>query len=114
LTFFGLSYDNAPQARNAVFSQIHEIVFHGKGGYDWHTIYDMPVWLRRFTFNKIHKFYQEEKEQYDNAKSSKNKTVINPDGKIESPEFLSKPSLNTPKPTISSPPTSKKPSVSFK
>ena len=74
----------------------------------------MPVWLRRFTFNKIQNFYQEEKEQYDNAKSSKNKTVINPDGKIESPEFLSKPPLNTPKPTTPVTPPSRKPSVSFK
>lgn len=114
MTFFGLNYKHAPKARNAVFSQIHEIVFHGKGGYDWHTIYNMPVWLRRFTFNKIQTFYLEEKKQYDNAKSNQNTTVINPDGKIESPEFLSKPSFTTPKPSIPSKKPSPNPTVNFK
>jgi len=32
---------------------IHEIVFHGNGGYDYDTIYNMPIWLRKFTFKKI-------------------------------------------------------------
>ena len=90
LAFFGLTFETAPQARNQIFTQIHQIVFHGKGGYDWHTIYNMPIWLRRFTFNQIQKHYQEEKEEYENAKSnnSSNKTVINQEGKIKSPEFL--------------------------
>ena len=37
----------------ALFSQIHEIVFHGQGGYDYETIYNMPIWLRKFTFKEI-------------------------------------------------------------
>ena len=36
-----------------LFTQIHEIIFHGKGGYDWNTVYSMPIWLRKFTFFKI-------------------------------------------------------------
>ena len=60
-----------------MFSQIHDIVFHGKGGYDWDTIYNMPVWLRRFTFEKIKEFYDKEREEAEkhqnilNNKSSK-------------------------------------------
>lgn len=42
---------------------IHEIVFHGKGGYDWDTIYNMPIWLRKFTFEKIKEFYDKEREE---------------------------------------------------
>ena len=49
LTFFGLT----PEYRQNLFSQIHEIVFHGKGGYDFHTVYNMPIWLRNFTFKKL-------------------------------------------------------------
>ena len=91
LTFFGLTYDLAPQARAAIFTQIHEIVFHGKGGYDWHTIYDMPIWLRRFTFNKIQSFYSEEKEAIENqGKGGGKQTVINSDGTIKTPELLQK------------------------
>ena len=53
LAFFGLTSENIPIIRANLFSQIHEIVFHGQGGYDWETVYNMPVWLRNFTFNKI-------------------------------------------------------------
>ena len=88
LGFFGLTYDIAPQSRSAIFTQIHQIVFHGKGGYDWHTVYNMPIWLRRFTFNEIQKFYDEEKSAYENKGKSGSKTVIGADGKVKAPEYL--------------------------
>jgi hypothetical protein len=88
LTFFGLTFDIIPQARAAIFTQIHEIVFHGKGGYDWNTIYNMTIWLRKFTFNKINEFYSKEKEQGETAKSGgKSKNLIDPSGKVNTPEF---------------------------
>jgi hypothetical protein len=59
LTFFGLT----PNYRLSVFNQIHDIVFHGKGGYTWETIYNMPIWLRNFTFNKINEFYENSNDQ---------------------------------------------------
>jgi len=92
LAFFGLTYDIAPQARAAIFTQIHEIVFHGKGGYDWHTVYNMPIWLRRFTFNKIQTHYTEEKDAMENKgkNNSGKQTVINSDGTIKSPELIQK------------------------
>jgi hypothetical protein len=75
LTFFGLT----PEYRLYLFSQIHEIVFHGKGGYDWDTIYSMPIWLRRFTFEKIKEFYEKEREESEkqqNLMSNKGKSNI--------------------------------------
>lgn len=63
LPFFILT----PEYRAAVFKQIHEIVFHGKGGFDWKTVYEMPIWLRRYTFNSINEFYKKEREEYDEA-----------------------------------------------
>lgn len=91
LAFFGLTYETIPQTRAAIFTQIHEIVFHGKGGYDWHTIYNMPIWLRRFTFSRIQDYYTEEKESLENkGKSGGKKTVINSDGTIKAPELLQK------------------------
>jgi len=89
LTFFGLTFDIAAEARASIFKQIHQIVFHGKGGYDWHTVYNMPIWLRRFTFIEIQKFYQEEKESIENQGKSGSKTVIGADGKVKAPEYLS-------------------------
>jgi len=59
LTFFGLT----PEYRPIIFSQIHEIVFHGNGGYDWDTVYNMPLWLRKFTFEKLKEYYEKQKEE---------------------------------------------------
>ncbi len=47
---------------------IHDIVYHGKGGFDWHTVYDMPIWLRRFTYKRISDFV--EKQNKDNKAQS--------------------------------------------
>ena len=88
LTFFGLTLDIAPQFRLNLFTQLHQIIFHGKGGYDWETIYNMPIWLRKFTFKQIKDFYDEEKKQMEDAKSGSSQTVIDTDGKVKSPEFL--------------------------
>ena len=47
-------------------------MFHGNGGYDWHTVYNMPIWLRNFTFKKLQDHYAKQKE--DSEKSNKNLT----------------------------------------
>jgi hypothetical protein len=85
LAFFGLTSDTAQETRLALFTQIHQIIFYGKGGYDWHTIYNMPIWLRRFTFKQISDYYLEEKSSYENKKG--NKTMIDSNGKVNTPEF---------------------------
>lgn len=97
LAFFGLTFDNVVQARAAIFTQIHEIVFHGKGGYDWNTVYNMPIWLRRFTFSKIHSYYMEEKESLEKKSTKGKQTVINSDGTVKTPDLLQK-TANTKKP----------------
>ena len=56
--FFGLTQTD----RIGIFTQIHEIVFHGNGGYDWHTVYNMPIWLRKFTFNSLKEHYTPKEE----------------------------------------------------
>lgn len=81
-TFFGQTLTNAKQNRLNLFTEIHEIVFHGQGGYDWETIYNMPIWLRRFTFNKIKEFYNKQNES--SQKSSSKNSVVNPDGTVKS------------------------------
>ena len=92
LAFFGLTSNNAPQARASLFNQIHQIVFYGKGGYDWHTVYNMPIWLRRWTFNEMRNHYTEEKDAIEGKTNSNGgkQTVINSDGTIKTPELLQK------------------------
>jgi len=45
-------------------------VFHGKGGYDFGTVYNMPIWLRRLTFKRIAEFYEEQNESSGNKPTS--------------------------------------------
>jgi hypothetical protein len=92
LGFFGLTSETAAIARANLFTQIHEICFHGKGGYDWPTVYAMPRWLRQFTFNRINEFYQKENEAHENASKGSNKsTLVNPDGTINRENWKSIP-----------------------
>jgi hypothetical protein len=70
LTFFGLT----PEYRPILFKQIHEIVFHGNGGYDWDTVYNMPLWLRRTTFNLIKEHYDKQNEDAEKQQNMLNNT----------------------------------------
>lgn len=57
--FFGLT----PDYREYLFTEIHEIVFWGQGGYSYDVIYNMPIWLRKFTFKKLRDHYQKTSTQ---------------------------------------------------
>ena len=67
--FFGLT----TEYRISLFKTIHNIVFHGNGGYDWDTVYNMPIWLRNFTFSEIKNYHDEINKQGQNEKSWVNK-----------------------------------------
>lgn len=60
LTFFSLTPEEASIYRNNVFTQIHEIVFHSKGGYDWYVVYNMPLPIRLFTWSKLKQWFDEQ------------------------------------------------------
>ena len=98
LTFFGLTLDIIPEARAALFKQIHEICFHGQGGYQWEIVYRMPTWLRKFTFKKIQDFHSEQNAQMKSQSNNEEKTLIDSSGKVNAPDFLEA-SKNYKKPT---------------
>jgi len=72
-----------------LFSQIHQILFHGKGGYDYITIYNMPIWLRKFTYSEMQSYYEEEKKAHEKASNGGKgaKNLVNSDGKVNTPAF---------------------------
>ena len=72
LTFFGLT----PKYREHIFTRIHEIVFYGQGGYDWDTIYNMPIRYRDFIYNQIRTHYEKQAQDAEKQqKSLKSKTA---------------------------------------
>ena len=64
LTFFGLTFETILSKRFNIFHECHEITFHGKG-YDYSTVYNMPLWLRRLTFNKLKTWYEPKNSNED-------------------------------------------------
>lgn len=95
LTFFGLTLSH----RTHMFNQIHEILFYGQGGYNYDVVYNMPIWLRKFTFNKLKDYNNKinNQESEDNVQKSiaamksvgatKDKPPIN---KISPPTYVTK------------------------
>lgn len=73
--------------RVTVFDQIHEIVFHGKGGFDYNTVYNMPIWLRRYTFKKIQEFYDKEAEE---SKKASQGQIEKKSSQVKVPDFAVK------------------------
>ncbi len=63
LTFFGLT----PQYRKLIFDQVHDLVFHGGGGFQYYDVYNMPIWLRSFHIKKISDFNKKENEKMEQA-----------------------------------------------
>ena len=52
-----------------MFAMIHDVVYHGNGGFDWNTVYHMPIWLRRFTYNRIASYVKDNNDAQQNATS---------------------------------------------
>jgi len=69
-----------------VFKEIHEIVLHGKGGYDWSTVYNMPLWLRKYTFHEIKQFYEKESDAASGV-SGDQTSLIDNKGNINKQQF---------------------------
>ena len=70
-TFFGLT----SEYRGLLFTQIHDLVYHGNGGFIHSEVYNMPIWMRRYHIQKINDFnkkQQEEREKQETQQSNTN------------------------------------------
>ena len=48
----------------------------------------MPIWLRKFTFHELKKFYDAEAEATKSTSKKSNQTnMVNPDGTVNVPAF---------------------------
>tara|TARA_R110000822_G_scaffold264115_1_gene388312 strand:+ start:1566 stop:1778 length:213 start_codon:yes stop_codon:yes gene_type:complete len=46
---------------------VHDLVYHGGGGFIYSEIYNMPIWLRKFHINKISEYNQEQNDKIEQA-----------------------------------------------
>jgi len=95
--FFSLTPKEAAQYRANLFSTIHDIVFHGGGGYDWHTVYEMPMWLRKFTFKKIQEHFENQQQQNKKSNSPNTTNDINEARNILKAAAANNPTQRNPK-----------------
>lgn len=94
LAFFGLTLISAKQNQLKLYKQIHQICFHGKGGYDWNTVYNLPIYLRNFIFFEIKKHYEEENTETENTKNP-DVQVVHPGSSNKSVKKVSPPSFKS-------------------
>ena len=67
-------------------------MFHGKGGYDFFSVYNMPIWLRNFTFNKLKSWYNEQQLQNgdDSWTQGSAKEEASKNKKVQVPTYVTK------------------------
>ena len=83
LTFFGLT----SKYRNVIFQQIHDLVYHGGGGFIHSEVYNMPIWMRKFHIQTINKFLKEKSDkqkEYNHQNQPSSNKVVGPNVKPSS------------------------------
>ena len=66
--FFGLSQEY----RKQFWVQIHDLVYHGNGGFIFSEVYNMPIWLRKFNINQINEYNKKQNDEMEKAKGQSN------------------------------------------
>ncbi len=61
--FFGLT----PDYKFQVYQEIHDLVYHGKGGFIYSEVYNMPIHLRRFHIRKINEVHEQQNKAHEDA-----------------------------------------------
>ena len=61
---------------------MHDLVYHGGGGFIHSEVYNMPTWLRRFHIGKINEFIEKQNEEQRKAQGNEqigdDKRVLGP------------------------------------
>ncbi len=64
-TFFGFK----PEDRVTHHESLFNLLWYGSGRWDWETLYNMPVYLRRFWIKKINKMTEEAQARAEQQRS---------------------------------------------
>ena len=55
-----------------MFIQIHDLTYHGNGGFTFFEVYNMPIWLRKFNISRINEHLKKEEEAVQKARGESN------------------------------------------
>lgn len=68
-TFFGLTQEYKLDVHRAIFN----LVTHGKGGWSWKDVYNLPIWLRNFYISELMDYTEKQRNAAANAPKGKKK-----------------------------------------
>ena len=51
---------------------MHDLVYHGGGGFIHSEVYNMPTWMRKFHILRINKYVKEKNEETEKAQKVNN------------------------------------------
>ncbi len=63
-TFFGFK----PVDRIKLHENLFNLIWHGAGRWDWDTVYNMPIFLRRFYISKVNKIIENQNKAVEEQK----------------------------------------------
>lgn len=48
-------------------TEVHDLVYHGNGGFIYSEVYNMPIQIRKFHIRKINDHIEKQNEEYEKA-----------------------------------------------
>lgn len=72
-------------------TEVHDLVYHGGGGFIYSEVWDMPIMTRRYHIRKINDFLEKKAEAEEKASKSSNTMSAKEYSKtVQVPDFISK------------------------
>ena len=50
-----------------VYNEVHDLAYHGGGGFSYSEVYNMPIYLRRYSIHRINEHLKKQKEAQEEA-----------------------------------------------
>ena len=50
-----------------VYNEVHDLSYHGGGGFSYSEVYNMPIYLRRYSIRRINDHLKEKREREEAA-----------------------------------------------
>jgi hypothetical protein len=70
--------------------EVHDLAFHGQGGFPISDVWDMPIPYRRYHIRAISKYNEDRQAEYDEARGKKSM-----DKSVQKPNVPKKPTYTT-------------------
>lgn len=50
-----------------VYNEVHDLVYHGGGGFTYSEVYNMPIYLRRYSIKRVNEHLKAKREAEEAA-----------------------------------------------